>query len=201
MSLVPRWRMQRRSRSLIALFAVPLAGALVFGLGAARQPASASSSLTLEASLSARTLTLMRDGEVVKTYPVAIGAQTHPTPTGSFNLKKIVWNPAWVPPDEKWARGKSAKGPGHPANPMKLVKIFFQEPDYYIHGTDAIESLGQAASHGCLRMDPNDAGEVALMVMENSGVARDWDWVKGVLGVGEQRTVSVQQAAPFTIVP
>ncbi len=201
MSLVPRWRMQRRSRSLIALFAVPLAGALVFGLGAARQSAAASSSLTLEASLSARTLTLMRDGEVVKTYPVAIGAQTHPTPTGSFNLKKIVWNPAWVPPDEKWARGKSAKGPGHPANPMKLVKIFFQEPDYYIHGTDAIESLGQAASHGCLRMDPNDAGEVALMVMENSGVARDWDWVKGVLGVGEQRTVSVQQAAPFTIVP
>ena len=201
MSLVPRWRMQRRSRSLIALFAVPLAGALVFGLGAARQSAAASSSLTLEASLSARTLTLMRDGEVVKTYPVAIGAQTHPTPTGSFNLKKIVWNPAWVPPDEKWARGKSAKGPGHPANPMKLVKIFFQEPDYYIHGTGAIESLGQAASHGCLRMDPNDAGEVALMVMENSGVARDWDWVKGVLGVGEQRTVSVQQAAPFTIVP
>lgn len=201
MSLVPRWRMQRRSRSLIALFAVPLAGALVFGLGAARQSAAASSSLTLEASLSARTLTLMRDGEVVKTYPVAIGAQTHPTPTGSFNLKKIVWNPAWVPPDEKWARGKSAKGPGHPANPMKLVKIFFQEPDYYIHGTDAIESLGQAASHGCLRMDPNDAGEVALMVMENGGVARDWDWVKGVLGVGEQRTVSVQQAAPFTIVP
>ena len=201
MSLVPRWRMQRRSRSLSALFAVPLAGALVFGLGAARQSAAASSSLTLEASLSARTLTLMRDGEVVKTYPVAIGAQTHPTPTGSFNLKKIVWNPAWVPPDEKWARGKSAKGPGHPANPMKLVKIFFQEPDYYIHGTGAIESLGQAASHGCLRMDPNDAGEVALMVMENSGVARDWDWVKGVLGVGEQRTVSVQQAAPFTIVP
>lgn len=201
MSLVPRWRMQRRSRSLIALFAVPLAGALVFGLGAARQSAAASSSLTLEASLSARTLTLMRDGEVVKTYPVAIGAQTHPTPTGSFNLKKIVWNPAWVPPDEKWARGKSAKGPGHPANPMKLVKIFFQEPDYYIHGTGAIESLGQAASHGCLRMDPNDAGEVALMVMENSGVARDLDWVKDVLGVGEQRTVSVQQAAPFTIVP
>ena len=193
--------MSRRSRSLIALFAVPLAGALVFGLGAARSPSTSESSLRLEASLSQRTLTVMRDGEVVKSYSVAIGAAAHPTPTGTFNLRKIVWNPAWVPPDAKWAQGKSAKDPGHPANPMKLVKIFFQEPDYYIHGTGATESLGSAASHGCLRMDPNEAGEVALMLMENGGVARDWDWVKGILHLGEQRTVQVQSAAPLTIVP
>lgn len=81
---------------------------------------------------------------------------------------------------------------------MKMVKIFFQEPDYYIHGTGAVESLGEAASHGCLRMDPNDAAEVALMVMEHGGVARDW--VKGVLHLGEQRTVTVQQAAPLTVI-
>jgi murein L,D-transpeptidase YcbB/YkuD len=83
---------------------------------------------------------------------------------------------------------------------MKLVKLFFQEPDYYIHGTDAVESLGQAASHGCLRMDPNDAGELGLMVMENAGVSRDWDWVKGLLHLGQERTVSLQRPAPLTIV-
>lgn len=191
----------RRSRSLIAALSIPLAGALVFSIAAARTPAAAASTLTLEASLSMRTLTLKRDGEVVKTYDVAIGKEAHPTPAGSYNIKRIVWNPAWVPPNSKWARGKSAKAPGHPANPMKLVKIFFREPDYYIHGTSAIESLGQAASHGCLRMDPNDAGEVALMVMENGGVARDWDWVKGILHIGEQRVVSLQQTAPLSVVP
>ena len=193
--------MQRRTRSLIAIFAVPLAGALVFGLGAARAPNAAASTLTLEASLSDRKLTIKRDGETVKTYDVAIGAAAHPTPTGAFNIKKIVWNPAWVPPDEKWAKGSTAKAPGHPANPMKMVKIFFQEPDYYIHGTGAVESLGEAASHGCLRMDPNDAAEVALMVMENGGVARDLDWVKGILHLGEQRTVTMQQSAPLSVVP
>ena len=193
--------MQRRSRSIIALFAVPLAGALVFGLGAARAPVSAISPLTLEASLSERKLTIKRDGETVKIYDVAIGAAEHPTPTGSFNVRKLVWNPAWTPPPVGWAKGSTAKSPGHPANPMKMVKIFFQEPDYYIHGTGAVESLGEAASHGCLRMDPNDAAEVALMVMENGGVARDWDWVKGVLHLGEQRTVTVQQAAPLTVIP
>ena len=44
-------------------------------------------------------------------------------------------------------------------------------------------------------MDPNDAAAVALMVMENGGVDRDWDWVKGVHNIGEQRVVTVQQAA------
>jgi lipoprotein-anchoring transpeptidase ErfK/SrfK len=192
--------MQRRSRSIFALLALPLAGALMLGLSAASAPGPAESPLTLEASLSGRTLTLVRDGEVVKTYDVAVGAASHPTPTGTFNIRKMVWNPAWVPPDEKWARGKSPKRPGHPENPMKTVKIFFQEPDYYIHGTGATESLGSAASHGCLRMDPNDAAEVALMVMENGGVARDWDWVKSILHLGEERTVSVQRTAPLRIV-
>jgi lipoprotein-anchoring transpeptidase ErfK/SrfK len=193
--------MERRSRSIIALFAVPIAGALVFGMSAAIAPRPATSALTLEASLSDRKLTLKRDGETVKTYDVAVGAPAHPTPTGAFTIRKIVWNPAWTPPDVKWAKGSTPKSPGHPENPMKTVKIFFQEPDYYIHGTGATESLGEAASHGCLRMDPNDAAEVALMVMENGGVARDWDWVKGILGLGEQRVVTVQQTAPLTILP
>ena len=193
--------MQRRTRSLIAIFAVPLAGALIFGLGAARSPSVPATSLTLEASLSERKLTLKRDGEAIKTYDVAVGASAHPTPTGTFAIRKVVWNPSWVPPDEKWAKGSTPKAPGNPANPMKMVKIFFQEPDYYIHGTGAVESLGEAASHGCLRMDPNDAAEVALMVMENGGVTRDWDWVKGILHVGEQRTVTMQQTAPLSIMP
>jgi len=194
--------MNRRSRSLLAIFAVPLAGALVFGLGAARAPgAPEASALTLEASLSERKLYVKRDGEVLKSYDVAIGAKAHPTPTGNFSVRKLVWNPGWVPPRERWARGKSAKAPGHPANPMKMVKIFFSEPDYYIHGTGAVETLGTAASHGCLRMDPDEAGEVALMVMENGGVARDWEWVKGILSVGESRVVSLQQPAPFTVIP
>ena len=153
----------------------------------------------LEASLGAKTLTVRKDGEIVKQYAVAIGKDNHPTPRGQFTVQKLVWNPAWVPPDEKWARGKSAKVPGHPANPMKLVKIFFKEPDYYIHGTGDLESLGSAASHGCLRMDPDEAGEVALMMMETAGQFRDWDWVKGLLHIGEARTVRLATPTPITV--
>ena len=188
--------MHRSSRSLLLLLAIPLT---VLGSAVARAIAPAED-LTLTASLSAKTLTVVRGVDTVRVYDVAVGADKHPTPTGTFAIRKIVWNPAWVPPRERWARGKQAKDPGHPENPMKLVKLFFQEPDYYIHGTDAVETLGQAASHGCLRMDPGDAGEVGLMVMENGGVVRDWDWVKGLLHLGQQRTVSLQRPTALVIV-
>ncbi|MFL5605573.1 MAG: L,D-transpeptidase [Gemmatimonadaceae bacterium] len=173
--------------------------ALVIGLGALTAPAAADSPLELTVSLSSRRLTVRKDGEVVKEYDVAIGQGRYPTPTGLFNIQKIIWNPAWIPPDASWAKGKSAKGPGHPANPMKMVKIFFREPDYYIHGTDEVESLGGAASHGCLRMDPDEAAELALLIMENAGQERSMDWVKGLLHLGESRTVRLTTATPLLI--
>jgi murein L,D-transpeptidase YcbB/YkuD len=196
-----RGSMQRRTTSLIALFAVPIAGMLILGVAAARVPGPESSELSLRAELSTRTLTITRDGEVVKTYPIAVGAQRHPTPTGSYMMRKMTWNPGWIPPDSRWARGKRPTDPGDPANPMRTVKIFFREPAYYIHGTNAVGSLGEAASHGCIRMDPEDAAEVGLIVMENGGTARDWDWVKSILGLSEAHTVTMQRAAPLTIVP
>ncbi len=193
--------MQRRSTSIIALFALPIAAALVFGVGAARKSAPASSPLTLQVDLSNRILTVRRDGEVVKTYGVAIGSEAHPTPTGSFGIQHLIWNPAWIPPDSKWARGKTYKAPGQADNPMRTVKLFFREPDFFIHGTNSPGSIGEAASHGCLRMKPDEAAELALMVMDNGGVTRDWDWVKGILNLGESRSVWINTAAPLTIVP
>lgn len=40
------------------------------------------------------------------------------------------------------AKHHVAAAAGAKANPMKLVKIFFKKPDYYIHGTGDVESLG-----------------------------------------------------------
>jgi murein L,D-transpeptidase YcbB/YkuD len=191
---------QRRTSSRIALFAVPIATALVIGLGALRIPTRApEDAVALSADLNTRKLTVMRGGEVIKEYDVAVGKPQYPTPTGSFTIQKLVWNPQWVPPDSKWARNSKPAAPGSPRNPMKLVKIFFHEPDYYIHGTGDLESLGEADSHGCLRMDPNQAGELALLLMDNSGVTRDWDWVKGILHLGSQRVVSLATPTTLTI--
>ena len=155
-------------------------------------PHPAPGELELRASISSRTLSVMRGDTLLAQYPVAVGADEHPTPRGDFRIRRIVWNPRWVPPDAAWARGKSPKDPGSPANPMKLVKIFFQEPDYYIHGTGALESLGKAESHGCLRMDPDQAAEVARLIMEHGGEPREENWFWRVLHFRrEEKTVSL----------
>ncbi|HYD52903.1 MAG TPA: L,D-transpeptidase, partial [Gemmatimonadaceae bacterium] len=102
---------------------------------AADRPNVAAGSMLLVADISARKLYLYEGSTIVRSYDVAVGTAKDPTPRGSFRIRKLVWNPGWVPPDEKWARNKTAKGPGEKGNPMKVVKIFFREPDYYIHGT------------------------------------------------------------------
>lgn len=153
----------------------------------------------LEVSLSKRRLHLLRGGEVVESFPVAVGKKAHPTPKGEFGIRRIIWNPRWVPPKVGWAKGKTAKAPGHPENPMGRVKMFFQEPDYYIHGTNAEESLGSAASHGCIRMANGDIMRVAKLVMESGGARRDPSWFERVRNF-VTRTQEVRLATPVRVV-
>jgi lipoprotein-anchoring transpeptidase ErfK/SrfK len=141
------------------------------------KPVAADAPLELTANLSARMLIARRGDSTLKTYAVAVGQDNYPTPRGTFRIRKMIWNPSWrPPPNSEWARGKTAKGPGEPGNPMKVVKIFFREPDYYIHGTGDVESLGSAASHGCLRMDPDEVADLAKLIMEHGGQPREENW-------------------------
>src|SRR5438067_11842314 len=43
-------------------------------------------------------------GDQTMSYDIAIGLGSKPTPTGNFHIRRIVWNPAWVPPAVSWAR-------------------------------------------------------------------------------------------------
>jgi lipoprotein-anchoring transpeptidase ErfK/SrfK len=123
----------------------------------------------LEVSLSSRQLKVIERGRVVSTYGVAVGKPGHPTPTGSFRTGAIDWNPSWTPPPTGWARNKRPQPPGAAANPMRGVKIFFRAPDYFIHGTNAPGSIGEAASHGCIRMTEADATNLARRIERAGG--------------------------------
>ncbi|HEY4217238.1 MAG TPA: L,D-transpeptidase [Gemmatimonadaceae bacterium] len=195
-------KLSKRTRAITGT--VALSALTLIGLGAARRGNAAAVSTDpvahLEADLSARKLKLYDGDSLVATYSVAVGKDSKPTPPGQFSIHRIVWNPAWIPPDEPWAKGKKPQAPGAAANPMKLVKIFFKEPDYYIHGTNEPESLGEAESHGCLRMDPDDAYRVARFVMENGGQPRDESWFERVLHFrSETKTVMLDTPIALTI--
>lgn len=160
----------------------------------------AAAELRLEVNLSERELVALLDGEVIEQFPVAVGKEKYPTPTGNFTIRKVIWNPSWVPPDSKWARGKTAKPPGHPENPMKVVKIFFKEPDYYIHGTGDEDSLGRAESHGCVRMSPKDAARVAQLVMEHGGKPMPEPWYRRIFRKKTTKVVYLERPVAIEII-
>jgi lipoprotein-anchoring transpeptidase ErfK/SrfK len=128
------------------------------------QPAP-SGSMHLVLVTSADRLEVYRGGALEKTYTVSVGRPGYATPSGSYAISEIVWNPSWNPPNSGWAAGKSPKGPGEPGNPMGRVKMMFSD-EYYIHGTSDVGQLGEPVSHGCVRMSNADAVELAKMVQD-----------------------------------
>jgi len=176
----------RKTLIILALLAAPLTAcaqiglpptAMTAGRDTTQQTTVVEAPLEITANLRSRMLVVRQAGITLKTFAVSVGKDRYPTPTGTFRIRKMIWNPSWrPPPNSDWARGKTAKGPGEPGNPMKVVKIFFKEPTYYIHGTGDVQSLGSAASHGCLRMDPEQVAELAKLIMEHGGQPREENW-------------------------
>ncbi|MDP9205071.1 MAG: L,D-transpeptidase [Gemmatimonadota bacterium] len=157
--------------------------------------------LVLRANVPARILVVQRGDSTLKTFAVAVGQDSYPTPTGTFTIRKMIWNPSWrPPPGAEWAKGKQPKGPGEPGNPMKVVKIFFREPDYYIHGTGDVESLGSASSHGCLRMDPAEIADLGKILMEHGGQPREENWFWRILhSRREEKVIYLDNPIALTI--
>ena len=104
--------------------------------------------LAVEVDLTQRTLTLTEGDTVVLTSPVAVGAEGTPTPTGRFAVTDKLATP----------EPSSAYGPfaiGLSGHSDVLTEFAGGDGQIGIHGTDDPSSIGQAVSHGCVRV-PND---------------------------------------------
>ena len=88
-------------------------------------------------NLSDRRLYLIRDNEIFKSYPVAIGKPASPTPKGTFQIVNVAVNPGG-PFGVRWLGLDAPNG------------------DYGIHGTNDPSSIGKAVSNGCVRMYNED---------------------------------------------
>ncbi|MBD2081222.1 L,D-transpeptidase [Leptolyngbya sp. FACHB-17] len=112
----------------------------------------------LVVDLSDRKVRLYEQKKLEATYSIAIGQEGWETPTGTFKVQQMYENPAWQHPitGEKIA-------PGHKDNPLGQRWIGFTSQGKLLigfHGTTDYSLLGQAVSHGCLRM--RNADVVAL---------------------------------------
>lgn len=185
-------------RTMFKVFSmVTLAGAGLTAAAVTNEPADPP--ISIEVDRDSKKLTVLQDGVELKTFDIAVGQPSYPTPAGNFMIQKIIWNPGWVPPKTGWTRDEEPKDPGDPENPMQAVKIYFNPPDYFIHGTNNPASIGEAASHGCIRMEVNDALWLARMIQDLSGEPRGDDWYAEVVS-DPTETQEVTLANPVPIV-
>jgi lipoprotein-anchoring transpeptidase ErfK/SrfK len=109
-----------------------------------------------------RKLALMENGHAVKTYPVAVGADVSPSPNGSFRVVNRVTAPTYYHSGKVIPPGKT--------NPLGTRWIGLDRKSYGIHGTNQPQSIGKAASHGCIRMSRADLEELFAMVQVGDAV-------------------------------
>ena len=104
-----------------------------------------------------KTARVFKRGDVVQSYRVAVGEPKYPTPIGHYTVQGKQVDPPWNVPNSDWAgelAGTTVPG-GAPENPLKARWIGFNGSVGF-HGTSSVDSLGRAASHGCVRMAVGD---------------------------------------------
>lgn len=105
-------------------------------------------------------LRFFRGLEHVRTYTIAVGQVGLETPAGLYHIQNKAVDPAWHVPNSDWAGDLAGTVvPPGPKNPIKArwMGIYAGAG---IHGTDAVASLGTAASHGCIRMSIPEVKEL-----------------------------------------
>jgi lipoprotein-anchoring transpeptidase ErfK/SrfK len=105
-------------------------------------------------------LRLFKNLKLKKTYPIAVGQAGLETPAGQYTIQNMAENPSWHVPQSAWAGALAGKViPPGPQNPIKArwMGIYAGAG---IHGTDAVNSIGTNASHGCIRMRIPDVEEL-----------------------------------------
>ena len=136
-------------------------------------------------SIPDRKLAVIENGAVRKTYPIAVGKNTTPSPTGSFHIAVRVTNPTY------YHQGKVV-APG-PQNPLGTRWMGLDTKGYGIHGTNAPSSIGKAASHGCIRMAKRDLEELFSMVKVGDAVEIRGERDEEMAEIFGSSSVSVQR--------
>lgn len=98
----------------------------------------------------------------VMTFPVAIGKKNWETRQGETSIIMKVEHPSWTPPQSIREENPDLPDiiPAGKNNPLGDYAIKLGWQNYVIHGTNKPYSVGKRASHGCIRMYPEDIAQL-----------------------------------------
>jgi lipoprotein-anchoring transpeptidase ErfK/SrfK len=139
-------------------------------------------------SIRDRKLAVLEGDEVLATFPVAVGADISPSPTGEFQIVNRVAHPTYYHAGKVIPSGKE--------NPLGTRWLGLSQKGYGIHGTNVPGSVGRAASHGCIRLRNRDIERLFTMLRVGDVVVirgeRD-ERVAQIFGGAEDKTILAAQ--------
>ncbi len=109
-------------------------------------------------------MTVSVDGEVKYVWPVSTGAGQYETPTGT-------WHPFRMEAEHFSKEWDDAPMPH---------SMFFTGEGHAIHGSYHVKSLGRKASHGCVRLAPDNA-TILYGLVQKAGMSNTTVTIKGGL--------------------
>jgi lipoprotein-anchoring transpeptidase ErfK/SrfK len=113
---------------------------------------------------SQKILMLKADDEIFKTYRVAVGKASTPTPIGTFKIVNKLVDPPWYP------KGGGMIPAGDPKNVLGSRWLGISKESYGIHGTVDPSSIGKDATDGCVRLKNEDVEELYSIVPDGTEV-------------------------------
>ncbi|MET3612335.1 lipoprotein-anchoring transpeptidase ErfK/SrfK [Rhizobium aquaticum] len=126
-----------------------LAGVTFAAAFAATVSSSYASSLVAQVNLSKQTMTITENGFVRYEWKVSTARRGYSTPVGSYSAKSLDID------------HRSRK---YHNSPMPY-SVFFKG-GYAVHGTNEVRNLGRPASHGCVRLHPQNAATFFSLVKD-----------------------------------
>jgi len=106
--------------------------------------------------------------KIIAAYPVTIGSTQTATPIGEWKVRGVANLPTFRYDERMLKRGERSKNfhilPPGPNSPVGVVWIALNKRGIGIHGTDDPDTIGQAVSHGCIRLANWDVVRLAAKV-------------------------------------
>jgi len=113
--------------------------------------------------------------KLIAAYPVTVGSQHTASPIGDWKVMRITKMPTFRYDKEMLQHGKRSGNfyllaPG-PRNPVGVMWIALNKKGIGIHGTENPDSIGRAASHGCIRLANWDVVRLATKIKPGDSVS------------------------------
>jgi hypothetical protein len=135
------------------------------------------SSVLISIDKASQTMTVSLDGVQQYEWPVSTGLRGYTTPSGTYTARSM--NKIWY--SRQWDNA-----------PMPHA-VFFTRDGHAIHGTLEVKRLGKPASHGCVRLSPENAAALFALV-EKTGVENTQVVLAGSTPGGEGKVANKTRA-------